>query len=122
MKLRILELLAVGLSGVSGSAMAPSRKYQRILGFMIAPVLALSNQAHAALEEVTFQAPQVFDTSAPIPPGHLGPVIVGSLSGYFFFDTSQVSGGLRPVFENPTIPPVALGRWTSPLAPGPVGQ
>jgi hypothetical protein len=43
----------------------PSKMYQRILGFVIVPLLALSNQAHAALEEVTFQAPQVFDPSVP---------------------------------------------------------
>lgn len=114
MKSRILGLLPVRLSGVSESAMVRSRMYQRILGFMIVPVLALSNQAHAALEEVTFQVPQVIDPSAPA-------VIVGSMSGYFFFDTSQVTGGLRPVFEDPRFPPGGLGTVNVGFGAGPSG-
>lgn len=119
MKSRILGLLPVGLSAVSGSAMAPSRTYQRILAFAIVPVLALSHQAHAALEEVTFQASQVIDPNAPF--GPLGPVTVGSLSGYFFFDTSQVTGGLRPVSQVPGAPPGAPGTAEVFFGAGPSG-
>jgi PEP-CTERM motif len=100
--------------------MAPSRMYPRILGFVIVSVLALSNQAHAALEEVTFQAQQVFDPNAPF--GPLGPVTVGSLSGYFFFDTSQVTGGLRPMSQVPGAPPGAPGTAVVFFGAGPSGS
>ena len=86
----------------------------RILGFAIVPLLALSNQAHAALEEVTFQAPQVFDQEAPAPPPN-------SISGYFFFDTSQVTGGLRPVSQVPGAPPGAAGTAVVFFGAGPSG-
>ena len=96
-----------------------SKIYQGILGFAIVPLLALSNQAHAALEEVTFQASQVFDPSAPF--GQLGPVPVGTVSGYFFFDTSQVTGGLRPVSQVPGAPPGAPGTAEVFFGAGPSG-
>jgi hypothetical protein len=105
----------------SGGAMFPTpwKICQRILGFVIVPLLALSNQAHAALEEVTFQVPQLVDLSPPIPP--LGPVGVGSLSGYFFFDTSQVTGGLRSVFQVSGVPPGGPGTVSAEFGAGPTG-
>lgn len=93
--------------------------YQRMLAVVIVPILALSNQAHAALEEVTFQVQQVFDQNAPL--GPLGPVTVGSLSGYFFFDTSQVTGGLRSVFQRPGVPPGGPGTANVFFGAGPSG-
>jgi hypothetical protein len=95
------------------------KMYERILISVIVALLALSNQAHAALEEVTFQAPALFDLNIPIPPG--GPVNLGSLSGYFFFDTSQVTGGLRPVFQVPGVPPGGPGTVSAQFGAGPSG-
>jgi PEP-CTERM motif-containing protein len=46
---------------------------------------------------------------------------VGSLSGYFFFDTSQVTGGLRPVFQRPGAPPGAPGTAVVFFGAGPSG-
>src|SRR6185437_7719504 len=116
MKPRILGFLALALSGVSRSAMAPSKMYRRILAFVIVPVLALSNQAHAALEEVTFQAGVVDASVFPIG-GHE----IGFLSGHFFFDTSQVTGGLRPVFQHPGVPPGGPGTVSAFFGAGPSG-
>jgi hypothetical protein len=45
---------------------------------------------------------------------------VASVSGYFFFDTSQVTGGLRPVFQIPQ-PPGGIGTAVVFFGVGPSG-
>jgi hypothetical protein len=77
----------------------PSKISPRVLSVVIVTAVAVSSQARAALEEVTFQAPVPVVLAGPTG----GPIPL-SLSGYFFFDTTQVTGGLRPVFQRPAAP------------------
>ena len=74
-------------------------------GLVLVACALLLQTAWADIEEVTFTADGQSADQAPNPGG---PVPV-ELSGTFFFDTTQFTGGLRPVFELPGSPPGSAG-------------
>jgi hypothetical protein len=97
---------------------SPSKMYQRILGAVIVAVLALSGQARAALEEVSFQAGLAVLPGSPMPGG---PVPL-TWSGHFFFQTLPVTGALRPVSGwAPGTPPGTPGNEDVFFGAGPSG-
>ena len=96
----------------------PSKMYQRTLGVVIVAVLALSSQARAQLMEVTFQAPGLFIVPGSGNPG--GP-IPENMTGYFFFNTSTVTGGLRFPFASPGLLPGQPGTVNVSFGAGPSG-
>ena len=96
----------------------PSKMCQRTLSVVIVAVLALSGQARAALEEVSFQAGLAVLPGSPMPGG---PVPL-TWSGHFFFQTLPVTGALRPVSAwGPGSPPGAPGTADVFFGAGPSG-